>query len=337
MLKCIQAGVGGQGGGWFHFLKGRKDIEVVAIADPSEANRNRAVKEWGVPANAAYASLKDAVRDHKADWVMDVTPPGVHYDVAELAFSNGMHVLGEKPMSDSYAKSKKMVELGTKAGVRHMITQNYRFGAYPRTARRLLKEGLLGSIEQCDMQFYMPWADAPGSHYVTQPYMLINDMMVHHFDMVRYVLGVGDPIAVTSVTWNHSWGWHKGDASHAIVFEFPNNLHFTHVSTGCTIGEHSDWNGNWRIEGTKGSLTYSHSKMNYAHLHRAPEQVRRELTMDPTPDGRAAIVDEFVASIREKRDPECSGKDNLNSVKMVFAAIMSAQQKRRVELAELDK
>lgn len=337
MLKCIHAGLGGQGSGWLSYLKGRKDVEVVAVVDPMEANRNRAVEKFGVAATAAYPTLKDALKDHKADWVMDVTPPGVHHEIAELAFSNGMHVLGEKPMSDTYAKSKKMVEQSKKAGVVHMITQNYRFGGFPRTARRVLGEGLIGTIEQCDMQFYMPWADAPGSHYVTQPYMLINDMMVHHFDMVRYVLGVANPIAVNAVTWNHSWGWHKGDASHAIVFEFANNVHFTHVSTGCSIGENTDWNGNWRVEGTKGSLSYANGKAAYAHLHRAQPQERKDIPMDPTPDSRLAIVDEFFAAIKEKRQPECSGQDNLNSVKMVFAAIMSAQQKRRVELVELDK
>lgn len=47
-----------------------------------------------------------------------------------------------------------------------------------------------------------------------------------------------------------------------------------------------------------------------------------------------AIVVEFLAAIRENRTPECSGRDNLRSLVMVFAAIRSAQEGRWVELSE---
>ena len=47
-----------------------------------------------------------------------------------------------------------------------------------------------------------------------------------------------------------------------------------------------------------------------------------------------AILAEFIAAIREGREPECSGKDNLKSLAIVFAAIQSAEENRTVEIAE---
>ena len=44
---------------------------------------------------------------------------------------------------------------------------------------------------------------------------------------------------------------------------------------------------------------------------------------------------EFVSAIREGREPECSSQDNIKSLAMVFAGIKSAQEDRRVEIAEL--
>src|SRR5699024_2226369 len=112
---------------------------------------------------------------------------------------------------------------------------------------------------------------------VTEPFMLINDMMVHHFDMMRYVLG-GDPVAVQAITWNHSWGWHKGDAAHSIVFEFPEGLWATHVSVGCAVGQRTNYNGDWRIAGPKGTITWdSAGKMWHSHLHKANPQVHKEI------------------------------------------------------------
>src|SRR5579871_2368086 len=215
MFKGILTGLGGRGLHWARQARQRKDCEMVAFVEPSEDNRRRAIDQHGIPASAVFASLEEALEKTAADFVLDVTPPAVHHEIAGKAFAAGLHVLGEKPLSDDYAVAKQTVEEGRAAGRKHMITQNYRFGSVPRTTRKVLADGLIGRPGQVDIRFYMPWADMAGSHYVTQPYMLLNDMMVHHFDMMRYVLGV-DPLAVQAITWNHPWGWHKGDAAHAI-------------------------------------------------------------------------------------------------------------------------
>lgn len=334
-MRGIITGLGGQGRGWLSHVRQRSDCELVAYVEPFEANRKRAVDQFKLDEKRFYNTLDEALAGVKADFVLDVTPPAVHHEIALKAFGAGLHVVGEKPLSDSYANALKVVEAGKKAGLRHMITQNYRFSAPPRTTRKVLQEGLIGKPGQCDVRFYMPWADIPGSHYVTQPYMLINDMMVHHFDMMRYVLNA-DPVAVQAITWNHPWGWHKGDAAHAIVFEFPGNLWATHVSIACSVGDQTTWNGDWRIEGPKGSITWERDhKIWHHHLHRADRKVREEIFPVSVPGPQQAILDEFFAAIREGRDPECSSSDNIHSIAMVFAAIRSAKEKRRVELREL--
>lgn len=95
-----------------------------------------------------------------------------------------------------------MVALGRERGLTHMITQNFRSVSFPRTVRKKLDDGLIGKPGQCDIRYYMPWSDVPGSHYVTEPDMFVNDMMVHHFDMLRYVLAA-DPVSVQADKWNH--------------------------------------------------------------------------------------------------------------------------------------
>jgi predicted dehydrogenase len=333
-MNCIVTGLGGRGLHWVRAVRGRKDCGITGYVEPAEANRRRAAEQHDVPEDRIFSTLDEALEKAQADFVVDVTPPAVHHEIAAKAFERGMHVLGEKPLSDDFANARATVELGNRLGRKHMITQNYRFTACPRTTRKKLAEGMIGKPGQCDLRFYMPWADMAGSHYVTQPYMLINDMMVHHFDMMRYVLGV-DPVAVQAITWNHPWGWHAGDAAHAIVFEFPDGLHGTHVSVGCALGSQTSWNGDWRIEGTEGSIDWEKDRMWFARLHRTPERVRKEIFPVPTPPAEQAILDEFFAAIREDREPECSAQDNLKSLAMVFGAIQSAKEKRRVELSEL--
>ena len=334
-MKAILTGLGGRGLYWLDNARRHPDVEVVAFVEPDEGSIARAVEQHKVARDAIFPSLAEAIANCDADFVLDVTPPAVHSEVAFQAFENGLHVIGEKPLSDDFEIARKVAQAGHAAGLTHMITQNYRFGSLPRTSRRVLDEGLIGKPGQCDIQFYMNWADLPGSHYVTAPYMLINDMMVHHFDLMRYVLNE-DPVSVRAKTWNQPWGWHAGDACHSIIFEFASGLVATHVANGAAVGSRTSYNGDWRIEGDKGSLDWKDDKLSHSHLHRTDKNVdAREIKQDATAPGDQAMLDEFFAAIRDNRAPECNAQDNLKSLAMVFAAIQSARENREVQLSEL--
>jgi predicted dehydrogenase len=334
-MRCIITGLGGRGLYWVNEMKNRADCEMVGYVEPWDKNRARAIEQYSIPAEQIFESIDAALEAVDADFVLDVTPPAVHHEVAAKAFAKGLHVLGEKPLSDDFATARKVVEQGKAAGVKHMITQNYRFTSQPRTTRPLIESGLIGKPGQCDVRFYIPWADFPGTHYVTEPFMLINDMMVHHFDMMRYVLGQ-DPESVQAITWNQPWGWHAGDAAHAIVFRYADGLVATHVACGCAVGSQTGWNGLWRIEGPQGSLDWhANGSITRSQLHRTEKPVEENVELLQVKDGAQAILDEFFAAIKEDRNPECSAEDNLQSLAMVFGAIQSAKEKREVKLSEL--
>lgn len=162
MYKAIFTGVGNRGRYWWRQIQGRPDVQVAACVEPAEAMRQRAMKELNIPAGLFYESLDAAIKGVKADFVLDVTPPAVHRQIAEKAFAAGLHVLGEKPISDDYETARQIVAMGTKARRIHMITQNYRFNDCARTLRKALAGGRIGEVGQCDVQFYKAWADAPG-------------------------------------------------------------------------------------------------------------------------------------------------------------------------------
>ncbi|RYX82358.1 Gfo/Idh/MocA family oxidoreductase [bacterium] len=334
-MKAIVTGLGGRGLYWLGHLRRRDDVEIVAFVEPYAGSIDRAVEKHGVARDSIFPSLDEAIKNSNADFVIDVTPPSVHHEVAYKAFENGLHVFGEKPLSDNFQIAKDVAAAGTKAGVKHMITQNYRFGTQPRTSRKVLAEGLIGQPGQADIRFYMPWADIPGSHYVTQPFMMINDMMVHHFDLLRYVLN-DDPQSVQAITWNQPWGWHAGDSCHAIVFRYASGLVTTHVTLACDNGRQTSWNGDWHIAGPNGSLDWQADGTFYSHQHRTDNPVvNQRIEHLEVPSMENAMLDEFFAAIKEDREPECSAQDNLKSLAMVFGAIQSSKEGRAVEMSEL--
>jgi predicted dehydrogenase len=103
------------------------------------------------------------------------------------------------------------------------------------------------------------------------------------------------------------------------------------------VGSQTSWNGDWRIEGPQGSIDWANYKTTYSHLHRTEDKIEARAIPDmEVRPSQQAILDEFLAAIREDREPECNARDNLKSLAMVFGAIKSAQEGRRVDLAELD-
>ncbi len=334
-MRVVLVGLGGRGRSWLQVCRRHADVEVVACVEPVPARREEAASRFGVPADRLFASLDEALATVQADFALDVTPPAAHEQVATKAFAAGLHVLQEKPLSDDFAAARRIVAAAEQAGRVHMVAQNYRFGPVPRTTRRLLAEGRIGQPHVVAVGFYRAWATAPGTHYTTMPYPLITDMGIHHFDLLRYVLG-RDPVRVLAQTWNAPWGWHRGDAGHTAIFEFEGGLVATHHALGCSVGKQSPWNGEWRIEGPEGSLTWENDRIFYSRGYPAAEERREEIPLDQLAwNGQDAVLREFLAAVREGREPECSGRDNLRSLAMVFAGIRSAQQGRPVSIDEV--
>ncbi|MFP6719206.1 MAG: Gfo/Idh/MocA family oxidoreductase [Candidatus Poribacteria bacterium] len=243
--------------------------------------------------------------------------------------------MGEKPLSDDFEAAKRIVDASIQAKKTHMVPQNYRFGTQPRTTHRLLKEGIIGAPNQVKVGFYRAWATQPGTHYTTMSYPLITDMGIHHFDLLRYVMDC-EPVAVHARTWNPPWGFHAGDAGHTAIIDFEGGLVATHHALGSPTGKSSPWNGEWRIEGPEGSLTWEEDQIFHTRDYPANQRRRQEIPHDNLPlIGQDAILMELLSAVNENREPECSGQDNLKSLAIVFAAIRSSKENRTVKISEL--
>ncbi len=174
MPRAIHVGLGGQGHNWANVCRRHPEVEVVAFVEPAEPMIAIAVEKLQIPGERIYPMLAAAASANRADFVIDITPPAVHAKVAEEAFSLGMHYVGEKPMSDDFEAARRAGATAEGAGRTMMVAQNYRFGAVPRTTRRIVAEGRIGLPEVAGVGFYREWALAPGTHYVV--------MRIHHVD-----------------------------------------------------------------------------------------------------------------------------------------------------------
>ena len=336
MLRLIQAGVGGMGGTWVNALKGRTDVEVVALVDIADAPLDKAGDEVNVPPARRFKDLTQAVKAVPADAVLTVTPPAVHLPHARIAFDAGLHLLTEKPIAADLAEAKQMIDLATKAGKILMVAQNYRYSAQMQTLARLVREQPLGPLGHGHIDFYIP-GDFRGSFRQTMPYPLLIDMAIHHIDLIRAVTG-RDITHVTAQTFRPEWSWYDHHPGLKMLLTLDGGLPFSYSGDWSARGRNTSWNGAWRLQCERGSLELLHDNtlLQSSNTFWDENRTRDAIAADPTPEvAQAALLTRFVVACRTGASPETSGHDNLKSFAAVTAGVSSSREGRTVDVREL--
>ncbi|MBT7097929.1 Gfo/Idh/MocA family oxidoreductase, partial [Candidatus Poribacteria bacterium] len=126
-MRGILVGLGGRARSWLQVCRRSDEAELVGYVEVSPERRAQAIEQWDIPADAVFDSLDAAAAALAADFALDITPPAAHEAVANAAFGAGLHLIGEKPLSDTFEAAKRMLAASENAGLTHVITQNYRF------------------------------------------------------------------------------------------------------------------------------------------------------------------------------------------------------------------
>ncbi len=329
MLRCVQVGVGGFGNRWLDAMAKTPSVQHEAIVDIKEEALEKALAKTGLSQDQAYTSYNVAFEETDADFALIVVPPFYHEEVAQAAFDNGLHVLTEKPMAHEMDSAKRMVARSENEGLALMVSQNYRFRTWIRSARKFLEKGELGEISHASVSFRLNPDWGPFRQKMDD--VLLIEMSIHHFDMLRYLLD-RDATTVYATTWNPSWSWFRGDCAAAISID----MEVTPVlyeGSSVAFGAHTGWNGEWRVECEHGSLDYSESLgLRQIHFEKGDSGV--DLVPLPCEDQEYSLL-EWVSSLRDARLPETNGLDNLKSLAMIFAAISSKSSGQPVQVGDL--
>ena len=142
-------------------LSGR--ARVVGVYSRSPESRSRLAARFGFP---EAADLDGLVTHPDVQAVLVLTPSNAHADVAERAMRAGKHVLVEKPLEVTLARSERLVALAEEHGVRLGIMLQYRARPSSRRIRDLTANGAMGRLVTASLavDWWRPQAyyDQPG-------------------------------------------------------------------------------------------------------------------------------------------------------------------------------
>jgi predicted dehydrogenase len=144
-------GVGRQGSGDMRGFLMNPDVQVRAICDVNQANRERAEtlvnNRYGNTECAGYNDFRELLARPDIDAVLIATGERWHPLIAIEAANRGKHMYCEKPLALSVAEAKAVRDAVTRNGVSFQFGTQQRSSFYYRHAVELVRNGRIGELK----------------------------------------------------------------------------------------------------------------------------------------------------------------------------------------------
>jgi predicted dehydrogenase len=340
-MRFVQVGLGGFGRDWAkNVIPQVPEVEVVGSADVFAGSRELAVAAGLTTAQTCYPTVEEALGATDAEAVLVTASLVGHVPAARAALESGRHVLIEKPFAPSVAEAKELIELADARGLTVAVSQNYRFFPAVQAVQKIVAEQVYGDLHAVALDFrQLSGADGvAGPHHALDEPLLV-DMSIHHFDLIRTVLG-REVTAVDLRTWDPSWSLFSGPSEGAGLIESGPDLVTSYRASWVSSGQRTTWAGEWRMDFADAEVWWT-SRGDGPEGWRSDEvrvrQGGKVQTLDlpqVTRVDRAGSLTEFVTAVSEGREPSISGRNNLGSLATTYAAVESARTRQPVQLSD---
>ena len=191
--RPLRAGVIGLGSMGQHHARvwaSLPGVDLVAVADPRPAVRDRSAQATGA---RPHADAETMLASEALDLVSVAAPTSLHCELAVAALRAGAHVLVEKPIAANRAEAQAMMDAAGSAGRLLTVGHVERFNPAIVELRRRLAAGELGRIFEVRAERLGPFPDR------IRDVGVVVDLAPHDLDVMRFLLR-SDPVRVYAET-----------------------------------------------------------------------------------------------------------------------------------------
>ena len=313
---AVRAGAGRAGG-----------ARLVMVCD---VERGAAEEVVGQDARAV-GNVGAVVRSADVDAVVIATPHAEHFGQAMVAIAAGKHVLMEKPLGLTMEECEKVVEFAEAAGVTLMAGMTHRFDVRYREMRRRLRAGEIGKVTGARAELGLDVLKYVGrEHWVYDGRAGGGARMslgVQQIDMLRYLLGQVKGVERARCEVGHAWFHDGADGRMTATLMMEGGVRAEVVVSLVDGGRPGEL---VVVLGEKGEVRIEKQEAS----SRKQENSRSMPSGAPAPLGMAPVADllsmardgdpfvnqmaEFVRCARSGVEPESSGRDFLETMRVVL-------------------
>jgi myo-inositol 2-dehydrogenase / D-chiro-inositol 1-dehydrogenase len=303
--------------------------KLAYIADAIPAAAEALAKQHG----AKVASVEEIMKAHDVDAILIGSPTGFHAEQIQAASNAGKAIMCEKPVSlavDAIHQTLKVVEKNKST---LMIGFNRRFDPNFAELESRIRKGAIGEVELVTVISRDP--NPPPAEYVKGSGGLFRDMMIHDFDMARFLMGEEFVVvnALGSSLVDKAIGL-AGDVDTAAVQMQTASGRIAVITNSrrATYG----YDQRMEVHGAKGMLSARNVHNTTVELHTAEGTVADPVQNFFLERYGAAYANElstFIAAVDSgNRDPKPNGFDGLQAQILADAATVSWQTGKPVKV-----
>jgi len=302
-------------------------LKIVACYSRSKDKRDAFAVKYACRAMASYDAI---LADTSVEAVINTTPNDVHLETTRAAAAAGKHVFLDKPIANTIADARGITEACRKAGVVLALGYQRRRENHFRWVRREIEAGAFGKLVNAEANISrdrLGKFDLSSWRYTAEgmPGGVMLQIGIHYTDVLTYLMG-----PVKAVIGQFAQLVLPGDNPDvaSLILEHENGALSTLNASYASASEYYLMN----IYGKEATAFYD--------VHNGLRVLKRggnQATGVPCGknDTIAEELEEFAAAVRGHGEPEMNGERSTESLAVIRAGIVSARERRRVEVAEI--
>ncbi len=292
--------------------------KVLAVADIFEKSAREVASQLEIP--IAEKDYRVLLENKDIDAVVICSSTDTHAQIISDAAEAGKHIFCEKPIALDIDKIDQAIAVVKNAGIKLQVGFNRRFDPSFKKAKDLVVKGTIGTPHLVRITSRDP--EPPPISYVKVSGGIFLDMMIHDFDIARFLLGqeVVELMAVGSCLVDPAIG-EAGDIDTAIV-----TLKYEKGAWGTIDNSRKAVYGyDQRIEifGSEGCVMVGNPTPTEVTINSAEDTKTDKplyFFIERYQEAYLAEMKEFIKCIQEDTKPPVGGFDGKISVQMGYAA-----------------
>ncbi len=308
------------------------NAQILAVSDLFLESAQHCATDFAIP--AAHADHRALLDNPAIDAIVICSSTDTHTRLIIEAAEAGKHIFCEKPIALDLAEIDRALETVAHYGVKLQIGFNRRFDSNFRHLHETVQRGAIGTPHLVRITSRDP--APPPISYIKLSGGLFLDMMIHDFDMVRYLTGaeVEEVHAIGAVLVDPTIG-EAGDIDTAIV-----TLKFTNGALGVIDNSRQavyGYDQRAEVFGSKGAMEATNKTPHNTRLSTADGVQQANplyFFLERYIDSYVAEMRAFVEAVLTGGPVPVTGMDGRMPVVMGLAAGRSLREGRPVRLAE---
>lgn len=312
-------------------------VELKALYNRTGNKARQLAERFGI--DAFYDNAERLLDEHELDFVDIITDVDTHALFTGMAAARGIPVICQKPMAPRFTDAAGMLAICDKQDVPLYIHENFRWQAPIRRLKEFLDGGVIGKPFHARISFCSGFPVFDNQPFLRElEHFILTDIGSHILDVTRFLFGEAETLHCSTFKINKAI---KGeDAAYVTLRMASGVLCSVEMSYASILPREVFPQTLVVVEGEQGSLTLGPDYKICIATRERSYLVEAPPAEYPWLDPLYTVVhssivgcnQNLLSALQGAGTAETTGRDNLETVRLVWAAYASARENKLIHI-----